>query len=274
MIGSADPIRIATPIGVSETGRAIAANQNERLALAGGPLLTARIGRVVRLSKADRAEQSAFADINTLAGILRVRSQTGPLKRAMDIVGAGLALVVFGPLLLLTAVAIRLTSRGPALFKQQRHGIDGSVFKIYKFRTMYADQADESGVRQTAENDPRVTPLGRVLRRTNIDELPQLWNVLIGDMSLVGPRPHPVGMRAGGQQYEDLVLAYPLRHLMKPGITGLAQVKGFRGGTVALKHARMRVACDLAYIANSSFFLDCKILLQTIARELRSGTGN
>ena len=143
-----------------------------------------------------------------------------------------------------------------------------------KFRPFYTDKADHSGVEQTIPRDPRVTPLGRLLRRTNIDELPQFWNVLVGEMSLVGPRPHPIGMRAAGVRYEDLVLAYPLRTLVKPGITGLAQLRGFRGPTIDANSARMRVFCDLVYIENFSILSDFKIMFLTLLRELSGGTGH
>jgi lipopolysaccharide/colanic/teichoic acid biosynthesis glycosyltransferase len=146
-------------------------------------------------------------------------------------------------------------------------------FRVYKFRTLYADRCDESGVHQAMPGDRRITPLGRLLRRTNIDELPQLLNVLKGDMSLVGPRPHAIGMYAGGTRYEHLVLVYPMRTLVKPGITGLAQLRGFRGPTRDRTSARMRIVCDLQYVAEYSNMLDLKILLLTILQEMRGGTG-
>jgi lipopolysaccharide/colanic/teichoic acid biosynthesis glycosyltransferase len=123
------------------------------------------------------------------------------------------------------------------------------------------------------KGDSRVTPLGRILRRTNIDELPQLWNVLRGDMSLVGPRPHVPGMMAAGKPYDELVEVYDLRHMVKPGITGLPQVRGWRGETNSVARARMRIVCDLTYIACASIGFDVKLLLLTLMREAHSGSG-
>lgn len=195
-------------------------------------------------------------------------------KRAVDAIGAGLGLVLLSPLFAMTAAAIALTSRGPIFFLQPRHGMNGVPFKVVKFRTFDADQSDPSGVKQTVVNDARVTPLGAALRRTSIDELPQLWNVLKGEMSLVGPRPHPIGMRAGAETYEDLVAAYSLRCLVRPGLTGLAQVRGLRGEVRSRYHARARIVSDLTYIARVGVGLDVKIIILTIMRELRGRTGS
>ncbi len=195
------------------------------------------------------------------------------VKRTLDVVGAAFALVLLLPLLALAAFAVRLTTPGPVIYSQLRHGLNGRPFRIYKFRTFYVDHCDESGIRQAIPGDRRVTPIGQLFRRTNIDELPQLWNVLTGDMSLVGPRPHAIGMHAGGSKYEQLVRVYPMRLLVKPGITGLAQLRGFRGPTWNPVQARMRIACDLQYVAESSNLLDLKILVLTLLQELRGGTG-
>jgi lipopolysaccharide/colanic/teichoic acid biosynthesis glycosyltransferase len=195
------------------------------------------------------------------------------LKRALDMAGAGVGLLILAPLLLTLAFLIRSGSSGPVFFRQTRTGLDGKPFEILKFRSMYIDRCDVSGVTQTIKDDPRVTPIGRVMRRTNLDELPQLFNVLRGEMSLVGPRPHVPGMLAAGVLYEDLVPGYEQRHAMRPGITGLAQVNGLRGPTIERKPSVDRVMCDIAYVRNFSLWLDIKILVKTLASELRGGTG-
>nr|WP_255714086.1 sugar transferase [Pelagibacterium xiamenense] len=192
----------------------------------------------------------------------------------LDVLLAAMALSVLWPFLLAIAIAIRTTSKGPALFCQMREGHNGRSFAIYKFRTMYTEACDTSGVAQTVAHDPRVTPLGGVLRRTNVDELPQLFNVLRGEMSLVGPRPHPIGMQAAGQPYRDLVPYYDLRLAMKPGLSGWAQVSGLRGPTRNPVLARARIDHDIAYIQNFSVLLDLKIIMRTVFQEMRHGSGS
>jgi exopolysaccharide biosynthesis polyprenyl glycosylphosphotransferase len=206
----------------------------------------------------------------------RVRSRESVrlgLKRAFDLVAASSALLFFAPLFLFVAVAIKCTSPGPALFSQPRYGYRNRRFHIYKFRTMYAHLGDRSGTQQAMEGDSRVTPIGRFLRNTSLDELPQLLNVIRGDMSLVGPRPHVPGMLSAGFLYEDLVPYYFQRHIVRPGITGLAQVHGCRGSTRQADEAIARVDYDLEYIETWSLWLDIKIMLRTVRQEFLSGTG-
>ncbi len=195
------------------------------------------------------------------------------IKRCMDVGIALTALVFLGPMLLFVAIAIMATSPGPVLFRQIRTGVNGKPFLIFKFRTMRTELGDASGTAQTRADDHRLTPIGGFLRRKSIDELPQLLNVLIGDMSLVGPRPHVPGMLAAGVLYEELVPYYGFRHCMKPGITGWAQANGYRGPTDDQTLSKARVDHDIAYIQNFSVRLDIVTLARTVWRELAKGTG-
>lgn len=179
-------------------------------------------------------------------------------KGLIDQVVAALSMLALSPLLAATAVAVKLSSPGPVLFRQPRHGWNGEVIHIFKFRSMRVHDGGE--VRQATRQDDRVTRVGRFIRRTSIDELPQLLNVLRGEMSLVGPRPHAV---THNHYYCDKILAYMARHRIKPGITGLAQVTGHRGETETVEKMRQRVEQDLAYINNWSLWLDMKILMKT-----------
>jgi exopolysaccharide biosynthesis polyprenyl glycosylphosphotransferase len=185
------------------------------------------------------------------------------MKRIEDLVLASLMIVAVSPVMLLAAAAIRLGSRGPILFRQPRHGFNDTIINVYKFRTMYVERADPSGVARTLRNDPRVTRVGRFLRRWSVDELPQLFNVLKGDMSIVGPRPHPIGMLAAASDYREVVSNYAARHRVKPGITGWAQVAGYRGEADTVEKAQRRVEFDLEYIARWSLLFDLRILLLT-----------
>jgi len=193
------------------------------------------------------------------------------LKRLFDRSVASVALVFLAPLLIGIAIAIKLTSRGPVFFSHARYGYRNHRFHIYKFRTMYTHLCDISGTKQTVDGDTRTTPLGRFLRRTSLDELPQLINVVKGEMSLVGPRPHVPGMLAASVLYEDLVPYYFHRHAARPGITGLAQISGCRGTTAKSDAAINRIDYDLEYIERWSLWLDIKILVQTVRREFISG---
>ncbi len=193
-------------------------------------------------------------------------------KAAFDrVVGGALLLAAAVPLLAVAAI-VRLDSPGPALFRQPRVGFDNRMFSIYKFRTMHADMADLLADRQTTRDDPRVTRVGRWLRRFSIDELPQLINVMQGTMSLVGPRPHAPNTKAADKLFADVVGQYAVRHRVKPGITGWAQVNGWRGETKTEEQVRSRVQFDLDYIQNWSLGLDLKILALTLFREVHSAT--
>src|SRR5262249_15209127 len=169
-----------------------------------------------------------------------------------------------GPFLLLLMVAIRLDSPGPAIFAQPRVGRNNRRYKCYKLRTMCCDMGDLHGSRSTARDDDRLTGIGKILRRTSLDEFPQLWNVIRGDMSLVGPGPHALGSTAEGALFWEVVPDYWTRHAMRPGMTGLAQVRGLRGPTTSRSDIEKRVAADLEYINSWSIWYDLKILLQTI----------
>jgi Undecaprenyl-phosphate glucose phosphotransferase len=187
------------------------------------------------------------------------------VKRLVDIVGAGIGLIALLPLLIITAIAIKLDTRGPILFRQRRCGFNGSEFYILKFRTMSVLE-DGQLVCQATRDDCRVTRVGRWLRRASIDELPQLWNVLAGSMSLAGPRPHAL---AHDNEFYKMVRHYAVRHHVKPGLTGWAQVHGCRGPTPTAADVRRRVEFDLWYIENWSFRLDCWIMLRTVLEVLR-----
>jgi Undecaprenyl-phosphate glucose phosphotransferase len=180
-------------------------------------------------------------------------------KRALDVLASGMVVIVLAPLMLIVAVLIKLDSRGPILFTQTRNGFNGRSFRICKFRTMRVLE-DGPIIRQARQRDPRVTRLGRWLRRTSIDELPQVFNVFLGDMSLVGPRPHAA---AHNTEYEKLVANYAFRYHVKPGITGWAQINGCRGETQTVDLMVRRVELDLSYINNWSIWLDLKILART-----------
>ncbi len=186
------------------------------------------------------------------------------MKRLEDILFAAAALVLFAVPMLLIALAVRLDSPGPILFRQRRIGLNDQPFEMLKFRTMRHEMADPEVARQVTPGDPRVTPLGGFLRRTSLDELPQLLHVLRGEMALVGPRPHAPGTRAGGRLFHEVVPSYSARHRIRPGLTGLAQVRGFRGATDTEDKLVRRTSSDLEYIENWSPWLDLLIVLRTV----------
>jgi Undecaprenyl-phosphate glucose phosphotransferase len=195
--------------------------------------------------------QRPFRDINTI------------VKRSEDLVVASTALLLLSPLLLLTALLIKLTSPGPILFVQPRFGFNNKEIFVLKFRSMYTEQQDLLGEQRTLKNDSRITPVGTIIRKLSIDELPQLWNVIRGDMSIVGPRPHAIHMKVGDRFYFDAVRGYSARHRVKPGITGLAQVRGLRGEIDTIERAKRRVELDKYYIDNWSLGFDLQIMFET-----------
>lgn len=186
------------------------------------------------------------------------------LKAVMDRLGAFVLLLAIAPLMALIALAVRIDSAGPILFRQPRFGAGRSVVLVSKFRTMHPEGTDIGGRRQATRGDDRVTRVGRFLRQTCLDELPQLWDVLCGRMSLVGPRPHPLQLEVEGQPIESLIPDYHQRHAVRPGITGLAQIRGFRGSTESAEALVDRVRADLEYVSNWSLSQDIVILLRTV----------
>lgn len=208
----------------------------------------ARLARtpVARLSGSINADRSAF------------------FKRLQDLVFGTMALVLLAPLLLIVGLLVRLDSPGPALFRQQRHGFNQEIITVWKFRTMRHETADATASRQVTVDDDRVTRIGRFLRATSIDELPQLINVVMGEMSLVGPRPHAIGMKTGTVQSASIVAEYAHRHRIKPGLTGWAAIHGSRGPLHTAAEVRRRVQLDIEYIDRQSFWLDVWIMLRTV----------
>ena len=231
----------------------------------------------VRLS--DFSDDPAFARrgagqrgglIDVMSRPLRQRQRM--MKGVLDLAGAAIAIVVLSPLLLATALAIRLETPGPILFRQPRHGYNHRPVMVWKFRSMYAQDCDPTARRIVTRDDPRVTRVGRVIRRWSIDELPQLFNVLTGDLSLVGPRPHPLAAVSSRQEsFEAIVEGYAARHKVRPGITGWAQIQGWRGEIDDPLALKRRVEHDLHYIENWSIWLDLRILALTPLRLFDSG---
>ncbi len=193
------------------------------------------------------------------------------IKWFFDKIVGSLILIGVSPIMVLVALAVKLTSPGPVLFKQKRYGFNNELIEVYKFRSMYVDQTDANAAKLVTKNDPRVTPVGRFIRKTSLDELPQLFNVVFkGNLSLVGPRPHAVQAKASSRLYGDVVDGYYARHRVKPGITGWAQIHGWRGETDTEEKIKQRVAHDLYYIENWSVLLDLYILLVTPISLLRT----
>lgn len=190
-------------------------------------------------------------------------------KEIEDRLLAAVILLLIAPILAIVATAIKLDSSGPAFFRQRRYGYNNEMIEVYKFRTMYHDQCDFAGENVVKKSDPRVTRLGAFLRKTSLDELPQIINVLKGEMSIVGPRPHQAALKINNRYYDEIVAEYASRHRVRPGITGWAQVNGWRGEIDTIEKAVKRVEYDLYYIDNWSLLLDLKILLLTVVAVLK-----
>lgn len=191
-------------------------------------------------------------------------------KRVFDIVFSLICISLLWPLMLGAAIAVKTTSKGPVLFKQKRHGFNNETINVWKFRSMYTEMSDPTAKKAVTKNDPRVTPVGRFLRKSSMDELPQMFNVLAGDLSLVGPRPHAVHAQTGDLKYTEVVEHYFARHKVKPGVTGWAQINGWRGEIDHGDKIKNRTAHDLYYIENWSLWLDLKILVLTPIRLIKS----
>lgn len=207
----------------------------------------------------------------TVAGIPLLRMLDRPvsgtaalLKAAEDLILSGLLLVACAPVMVAIAFAIKLDSPGPVFFRQMRYGFNDNLIRVWKFRTMQHSLSDPTAATLTRRNDPRVTRVGRFLRRTSLDELPQLFNVFHSEMSLVGPRPHALEAKAGDQPYQDVMDNYAARHRVKPGLTGWAQINGWRGETDTCEKLKRRVEHDLYYIEHWSLWLDLRILARTV----------
>ena len=191
-------------------------------------------------------------------------------KRAFDVFFSVLGIIALSPIMLATAIAIKLDSPGPVIFRQKRHGFNNEEIEVLKFRSMYTDMADPLAKKMVTKGDPRVTKVGRFIRKTSIDELPQFFNALRGDLSLVGPRPHAVYAQTRDKMFNEVVEGYFARHRVKPGVTGWAQISGWRGEIDSDEKIKMRTEYDLYYIENWSLWLDLKILFLTPSRLLNT----
>ncbi len=191
-------------------------------------------------------------------------------KRIFDLVFASLAIITLLPVMIAAAIAVKLDSKGPILFRQKRYGFNNEIIEVLKFRSMYTEMADPDAKKVVTKGDPRVTRVGRFIRKTSIDELPQLFNVLGGSLSLVGPRPHAVNAHTNNKTWDDVVDGYFARHKVKPGVTGYAQINGWRGEVDTPEKIQKRVECDVYYIENWSILFDLKILVQTPFRLLNT----
>lgn len=248
----------------------------DRVVIAVQSTAQARVGQLVeRLSElpnpvsmivdvgGDADRDAALAHLADLSGA-PTDARRAMVKRIQDLAVAGIGLVVAAPVMLGVAIAVKLDSPGPIFFRQRRHGFNNETILIWKFRSMRHEMADARAARQISADDDRVTRVGKFIRRTSLDELPQLFNVLSGEMSIVGPRPHAIGMMTGDVESAKLVATYAHRHRMKPGVTGWAAIKGSRGAVDTPELVRQRVAYDVEYIERQSFWLDLYVILMTV----------
>jgi Undecaprenyl-phosphate glucose phosphotransferase len=245
----------------------ILANDEITPAILNLTLALAELPAGIHIVPIDALDVIASAQITQFGNLRTLQLYRPPLstfdlivKRAFDLAFATVALIVLSPLFLVVSIAIKLDSAGPVIFRQARHGFNNDEIGVLKFRSMTVME-DDGQFKQAIENDPRVTRVGRIIRRTNIDELPQLFNVLRGDMSIVGPRPHAT---AHNSLFTNLIAPFLRRHNVKPGITGWAQVNGYRGATDTCEKMRQRIEYDLQYIDNWSFLFDIKIIVMTL----------
>ena len=248
----------------------------DRVIIAVNSTAQARVGQLVERLEVLPNPVSLFVDLNretqrnaSLAHFVDLSGAVADgrrafVKRLQDLVVGGLGLVAASPVMLLVALAIKLDSPGPVFFRQRRHGFNNEAILVWKFRSMRHEAADAKAARQVSANDDRVTKVGKFIRKTSLDELPQLFNVLKGEMSMVGPRPHAIGMKSGDVESEKLVARYAHRHRMKPGVTGWAAINGSRGPVDTAELVQERVALDVEYIERQSFWLDLYIIAMTI----------
>lgn len=214
-------------------------------------------------SEASAVSRIADFDLMQVSGSAAERSGYLLAKRALDLTLSVLGLIALAPLMGAVALAIRLDSPGPIFFRQRRHGYMNEEFLVWKFRSMRVESTDHKAARQVTADDDRITRVGKFIRKTSLDELPQILNIITGEMSIVGPRPHAIGMLSGGAEASKLVETYAHRHRIKPGLTGWAAVNGSRGPVDTAEDVRRRVALDLEYVERQSFWLDVAIILRT-----------
>ncbi|SFK36747.1 exopolysaccharide biosynthesis polyprenyl glycosylphosphotransferase [Caulobacter sp. UNC279MFTsu5.1] len=248
----------------------------DRVIIAVNATAQARVGQLVERLEILPNPVSLFVDLDREtqrnASLARFVDLSGAatdarrafVKRAQDLVIGSLGLLVAAPIMLLVALAIKLDTPGPVFFRQRRHGFNNEAILVWKFRSMRHEAADAKAARQVTADDDRVTRVGKLIRKTSLDELPQLFNVLRGEMSMVGPRPHAIGMKSGDVESETLVARYAHRHRMKPGVTGWAAINGSRGPVDTAEQVQERVALDVEYIERQSFWLDLYIIAMTI----------